>query len=322
MSGPSPSAVLSLLRSQLTFHPPIPTSSFTNQTVIVTGANTGLGREAAKHIVQLGAERVILAVRTTSKGEAARKYIAQETRREDGVEVWELDLSSFASVRAFGDRAQQLARLDAVIENAGMWATEHQTVQGHEATITVNVLSTLLLAHLLLPKLQETGRSHPETTPRLTLVTSALHKFATLNARKSDGTIIEALDKPTQDWNMRYNDSKLLLVLYGQKLAATAVGADVCITFLNPGYCLSDLKPARTVGTKAFEKMLARTTDEGAWTLVDAVAAEKAAGRHGKYLDDMAVKRPAPWIETTDGQETAERVWTEINAVLGIAERG
>ncbi|KAK5119626.1 hypothetical protein LTR85_007455 [Meristemomyces frigidus] len=318
MSGPSPSAVLSLLRSQLTVHPHIPTSSFADQTVIVTGANGGLGREAAKLIVQLGAQRVILAVRSTSKGEAAREYIAQKTGRKDGVEVWELDLSSFASVRAFGERAKQLARLDAVIENAGMWPTDFKTAEGHEATITVNVLSTVLLAQLLLPKLEETAQSYPETIPRLTLVTSALHKFATLAARKSAGSIIEALDQSTRDWDMRYNDSKLLLVLYGQKLAATAAGADVCITFLNPGYCLSNLKPAHSVGEKVFEKILARSTDEGAWTLVDAVAAEKTKGRHGAYLDDIAVKRPAPWIETSEGQETKERVWKEINSVLGI----
>lgn len=157
-------------------------------------------------------------------------------------------------------------------------------------TITVNTLSTLLLAQLLLPKLQTMARNHPGSNPRLTLVSTALHKFATLKCRKS-ANIIEALEQPTNDFDMRYNDSKLLLMLYGQKLAATAASADVCITFVNPGYCLSDLRPAGSTGEKVSERILARTTDEGAWTLVDAVSIEKSKGRHGKYIDDMTVKR-------------------------------
>jgi NAD(P)-dependent dehydrogenase (short-subunit alcohol dehydrogenase family) len=76
------------LKSQLFFRLPYPTSNFGGQTVVVTGSNTGLGLEAARHIVRLGADKVILAVRNTSKGEAAAQDILASTKaRKNVVEV-------------------------------------------------------------------------------------------------------------------------------------------------------------------------------------------------------------------------------------------
>ena len=132
MPGPTPSSVIALLHSQLTFHPKVPTSSFKSQTIIVTGASAGLGREAAKHIVRLDAELVILAVRTVSRGEAASKYISEQTGKKGVTQVWPLDLSSFESVRAFAKRAKALRRLDGILENAGMWPTQFDMLEGHE----------------------------------------------------------------------------------------------------------------------------------------------------------------------------------------------
>lgn len=69
------------LKSQLIYTPKYPTASFQGRTVIVTGANTGLGQEAARHFVRLGASTLIIACRTVSKGEAAKKDIEQSTGR-------------------------------------------------------------------------------------------------------------------------------------------------------------------------------------------------------------------------------------------------
>lgn len=74
--------------------PAYPTTDCTGRTIIVTGANTGLGKEAVRHLVQLNAERVILTSRVASKGEAAAKDIEQTTGRKGVVEVWDLDLES------------------------------------------------------------------------------------------------------------------------------------------------------------------------------------------------------------------------------------
>jgi hypothetical protein len=86
--------------------------SFGSQTVIITGSNTGIGLETARRIVSLGASKVILGIRTLSKGLSAKANMESSTGRTGVVEVWELDLESFASVKAFPSRAGSLGRLD------------------------------------------------------------------------------------------------------------------------------------------------------------------------------------------------------------------
>lgn len=124
------------------------------KTYIVTGANIGLGLEASKHLVTVGAAKVIMAVRNTSAGDAAKASIEAATGTSGVAEVWALDLASYDSVKAFAKRAvAELERIDALIENAGVAAFERTMAEGHLLNITVNVLSTLLLAVLLLPKM-------------------------------------------------------------------------------------------------------------------------------------------------------------------------
>lgn len=82
--------------SQLFVRPEYPTKSFAGQTVIVTGSNIGLGKEAARHIARLGVSKLILAVRNIDAGEEAKTYIEHTTNCSKSViEVWQLDLSSY-----------------------------------------------------------------------------------------------------------------------------------------------------------------------------------------------------------------------------------
>jgi NAD(P)-dependent dehydrogenase (short-subunit alcohol dehydrogenase family) len=90
------------------------------KTVIVTGANIGLGKAAAGHFVSLNADKVIIACRSVEKGEAARAEILKSSGRpESAIEVWPLDLSKYDSIREFAKRVTGLKRLDIVVENAG-----------------------------------------------------------------------------------------------------------------------------------------------------------------------------------------------------------
>ncbi|PCG95217.1 Short-chain dehydrogenase/reductase SDR [Penicillium occitanis (nom. inval.)] len=160
-------------RNQYTHLPiPEPPANIKDATYIVTGANTGLGYECAKHLFHMGAKRIILAVRTPSKGEAALATIRSETGRKDVGEVWELDLTSLDSVEAFAQRVNKLDRLDAIIENAGVVMTKFQLVEGIETSVLVNVVSTMLLAFRVLPKLQESFTSSLRFVLYLTLALS------------------------------------------------------------------------------------------------------------------------------------------------------
>ncbi len=153
---------------------PYPTADFSGQTIIVTGANVGLGFEAARHFVRLGAAKVILGCRSPAKGEAAKEKIKQSTKGDGIIEVWQVDLSSYESVHQFCARAEKLDRLDAVVENAGVATPTYEEFEGMESTITVNVISTFLMALLLLPKLRAVALKY-NFVPHLTIVASDAH---------------------------------------------------------------------------------------------------------------------------------------------------
>jgi NAD(P)-dependent dehydrogenase (short-subunit alcohol dehydrogenase family) len=124
------------------------------KTYIVTGSNNGLGLETARHLVGSSASRVILAVRNISAGETAKVDIERSTRRTGVVEVWHLDLASYASVKKFAAKVQKdLDRLDGVIQNAGIMLDKWTTAEDMETSMTVNVVNTMFLGVLLMPKL-------------------------------------------------------------------------------------------------------------------------------------------------------------------------
>lgn len=162
----------SLLRQQFTTLP-YPTTPFTGQTVIVTGANSGLGLEACRHFVRLGAAKVIMACRDVDKGQTAAGSISGG---RDVVEVWQLDLSSFDSVKSFAHRAERLERVDALVSNAGVALGVFVETEGYESCITVNVISTFLLMVLMLPKMRSTAEGCGGT-PCVSVVSSDGHLF-------------------------------------------------------------------------------------------------------------------------------------------------
>jgi NAD(P)-dependent dehydrogenase (short-subunit alcohol dehydrogenase family) len=196
-------AFFRFVKDQLFVTPPYPTQDFTGQTVIVTGANVGLGLEASRHFTRLHAATVILGVRDLEKGEQAKRSIEESTQRFNVVHVWPLDLSRYQSVEDFARRVHTLERLDVLVENAGIVAPTYREYEDDEATITVNVVSTFLLALLVLPKLQETAtRFHVQ--PHLVIVSSEAHGMASMAERKS-ASIFEALrDKETARMQDRY----------------------------------------------------------------------------------------------------------------------
>lgn len=135
-------------------------------------------------------------MRSIDKGNAAKQEIEQSTGQSGVVQVWSLDLQSYDSVKKFAARAtQELTRLDVLLENAGISTSKWTLAENQETTITTNIISTFLLALLLLPKLKESAQKFG-IKPHLIIVSSEVHYFSDLPHRKEKpGPIFENLAK-------------------------------------------------------------------------------------------------------------------------------
>ncbi|KAF1967489.1 short chain dehydrogenase [Bimuria novae-zelandiae CBS 107.79] len=318
------------IKSQWCFTPPDPTTQWTGKTVIVTGANIGLGLEAARHFARLGAEKVIIAARNMEAAQKAKASIELSTKCGPSVvECWSLDLCSYDAVKAFAARCTTLPRLDCLLENAGVSKYRFYKTPGalDELQITTNVVSTFLLALLVLPKLKETALKY-DTQPHLTIVTSELHHQTTIPERKAlrkgvHATLLDALNDPrTSSRSGRYPVSKLLQVLMLRELAST-LGSDypVVINCVNPGFCHSaltrDFAPIAYIGKIA---MRARTTEVGSRTLVHAASAGRES--YGEYLSNCQVALVGNFVRSKEGKQVQEMVWREVMERLeGIEPR-
>jgi NAD(P)-dependent dehydrogenase (short-subunit alcohol dehydrogenase family) len=299
------------LHTQFILKIPVPTASFSSKTVIITGANGGLGSETAKHIVRLGATKVIFGCRSKSKGEQAKANIEKALKCSTGViEVWDLDIESPSSIKNFVERANSLPRLDVVINNAGMQTRTFQLAYGTERSIAVNCIGTFLLAVQLIPKLKATARQHG-VTPHMTFVGSALYDVAKYpESLDGDDIFSWFADESHIDWMGQYAVSKLLQLYAAIKLAA-AVGGGIVVNSLDPCFLKTDLpgdmRGALRVAFKAFEAVAARPAEEGARLVVQAAAAGRET--HGLYLRGGKVQAYAPIALDV---EKREHVWEAL----------
>ncbi|KAF1959241.1 short-chain dehydrogenase/reductase-like protein [Byssothecium circinans] len=316
---------LELLYSQLFAPIPKPTASYAGQTIIVTGSNVGLGKEAARHFTRLGASTVILAVRSMSKGEAAKADIEKTTNTTDVVKVWHLDMGSYQSVLDFASKAsKELQRLDIAVLNAGVARGEWEIMEQDESTITVNVVSTFLLALSLLPKMKETANTFNKR-PTLTIVASDIHIWAKFEEGKApDGKIFEALNmKPAEVGEAamleRYRVSKLLDILGTRAIADRKAAQQIPVTVncVTPGLCHSELSREAGIGLTIMKFFFAQSTEVGSRTLVHAGSA--GAETHGHYLADCKIQKPSDFVLSAEGYKTQNLFWEELsNKLEGI----
>ncbi|TVY16269.1 Short chain dehydrogenase sol3 [Lachnellula arida] len=316
--------MLEFLYSQLLVTPVYPTTSCAGQTIIVTGSNSGLGKEAARHFARLGASKIILAVRNIKAGEAAKYDIENTTRCNAAViEVWPLDLASYQSIKLFATRASDLPRLDILLENAGIATHDWEIVQGigHERTIAINVISTFFLAILMLPKLKSSAKEFG-IQPRLTIVSSEVHAWTKFPEWKAPNTF-DALNKQSKTtFSERYPTSKLLEILLLRKIAPALEGSGVILNALSPGLCHSELAREGNPFLTFLKFFFARTTEMGSRTLV--IAAMAGSESHGNYMHNGKVENTAlsPFVRSNDGEKASEKVWDELSTILESIQPG
>ncbi|KAL0256801.1 hypothetical protein SLS55_009198 [Diplodia seriata] len=303
---------------------PAPETSLVGKTAIITGGNGGLGYEAGLQLLGLKLSRLILAVRSTEKGEAAALKL-RALCPEASVDVWHLDMSSYESIQAFVRRAEtQLSRIDMVLLNAGLIRLTFNAVKstGHEECLQVNYLSTVLLATLLLPLLKAKGP--PGTEPaRLTIVSSALTLAAKIPNRNANPLLPSFDDPKSFDRDEHYNSSKLLAHMFLWRLVDFVSADDVVVNLADPAWCkgtelIRDATGVMRVAVKIFGTLTGRTKELGASCFVDALVS-KGKESHGCFLMSWQIHPFAAFLYTPEGKVVTERVWEETLAELDFA---
>ncbi len=285
-----------------------PTESFAGKRVLVTGANTGIGFEAAATLASLDADQIILAVRNIDKGMEARRKIEARGQRTNRVDVWELDMGNYASVQRFAARIErEMPRLDVAILNAGISPSDYEVgAEGWESILQVNVMATALLGLLLLPKLRVSTATIHDLS-HLVIVTSEAHRWLEMSdfpdPAKFDGSILHAVNARPSDgnkWNPLQQNarSKLFAMYVSESLAALATGRNgepqVIVTSVCPGACKSDLTRdligksyLQTFALRIFGLLFNKPTEQGGWSYVRAAALSTEG--HGKWYKTTAL---------------------------------
>lgn len=287
---------------------------------IVTGSNTGLGRETARMLAARGA-KVVIACRNTKKGDEARAYILASAPAAD-VTVSALDLSDLESVRGFA--ARELAEggpLDLLVNNAGVMAVPlARTAQGVEMQMGTNHLGHFVLTALLWPKLSGGGR--------VVTVSSTMHK--TGRVALLDDPAWER--RPYSEWQA-YGQSKLANLLFTLELdrRIRAAGLTTRALAAHPGYAATELqgRGAQLGGSKLQgwvmdlgNRLFAQSPAAGAWPTMRAATDPDA--QSGEYYGPgrmMEMWGPARRVEPTAAArdpEAARTLWAWSEKVGGV----
>jgi NAD(P)-dependent dehydrogenase (short-subunit alcohol dehydrogenase family) len=200
-------------------------ADMSGKVVLVTGGNTGIGKETAVQLAQKGAT-VAITSRSMEKGAEASADIVKRGNTNE-VAVFGLDLGSFASIRDCAKAVlDKYDRLDVLVNNAGaMLSDQRQTVEGFEMTLGGNHLGTFLLTSLLLDRIRATGHG------RVVTVASIAHRGAS-NVELSDFH-----EQANYRGMAAYAKSKLANILFARELAhrEKAAGSDVSSFAVHPG---------------------------------------------------------------------------------------
>jgi NAD(P)-dependent dehydrogenase (short-subunit alcohol dehydrogenase family) len=270
------------------------------QVIVITGGNSGIGKEAAVELSALGAT-VIITARDQAKGAAALDEVHRRSGT-DRAEVMALDLADFASIRSFA--AQVLEghdRLDVLLNNAGGILSDRLiTAQGFEMTFGVNHLGHFLLTDLLLDRLKADAPS------RVITVTSIGHRFAL------GGLSFADLQSEHHYWSMdAYGKSKLANLLFTLELARRLEGTGVTSNALHPGVVRTGFGGADdTRGVERVTMVLSSPfsidAQRGAKTLVYLASSPEVAGQTGGYYVRSKLHRPS---KAARDPEAARRLW-------------
>lgn len=276
------------------------------KTILVTGATSGIGLEAAAAFAGAGA-RTIIVGRNSRKTDAVLAQLRQRSGSRD-VEALLCDFASQAAIRSLAQTLyDHYDRLDVLVNNAGtVYARRTLTEDGIEATFAVNHLGYFMLTNLLLELL---ARSAPA---RIVNVASTEHYRGTLDfddlGFEHGYSILKA-----------YARSKLANVLFTRQLAKELTGMDVTVNAVHPGVVAThiwDGAPAWTRPIFAVVKPLFMSTPaQGAEKIVYLATSPEVADLSGRYFENNRPRDPSALARD---DALAERLWEESERLTGL----
>ncbi|XP_023129563.2 retinol dehydrogenase 12-like [Amphiprion ocellaris] len=246
------------------------------KTVLITGANTGIGKETAKDLAKRGA-KIIIACRDMEKAQEALTEII-ETSGNDNVKCMKLDLSDSKSIREFAEAINRdEPKLNILINNAGVMVCPYgKTADGFETQIGVNHFGHFLLTHMLLDLIK---RSAPA---RIITVSSMAHSWGSINLEDINS-------EKSYDKRKAYSQSKLANILFSRSLAKRLEGTDVTTYSLHPGVVQTDLWRHLT-GPQQFimkiAKPFTKNSVQGAQTTIYCAVEPSLVNETGQYYSD------------------------------------
>ncbi|KAK7464845.1 hypothetical protein VKT23_006050 [Stygiomarasmius scandens] len=327
--------VFRYLKEQRRGIPAVVKANLRGKTIVVVGANVGLGYEAAKHFASMNPGRLILACRNLQRGEEAISNLKLSTGFPH-IELRILDLNSFSSIKHFVDKLDaEESRLDILVENAGIHANNkyETTKDGWSTILQTNCIAPALLAFCLLPQMIKTARQH-SVTPRIVVTSSFMHHWSTLDKNSlilKSRNALKTMSSPEYfrktSAQIQYCDSKLINLLFIRALQRKLSNElPIIINAVNPGYCVSNIRRNWT-GIKALsnsfmEKIMAYTTEEGSRPIVHGAVGDlghgfKSDSKQGGYINlDYKVVEPSDFVSSKEGIHLQDKIWDELLELL------
>ena len=279
--------------------------------VVITGSNTGIGKETAVGLADMGATTV-LACRNLTKAGEAQTEIKERTGNDD-VHVVALDLSDFASVRrAAAEVLDRWDRLDVLVNNAGgIWTERLETAQGFEQTFGVNHLGPFLFTDLLLDRIKASAPA------RIVNLSSVGHHMAYRGMR------FDNLQSTRRYSTMEaYGRSKLANILFTRELAKRLEGTGVTVNAVHPGPVRSgfgmdgDMKGIMGLGNKMI-RPFEISAASAAKTSIYVAASADVEGKTGGYY---VRSKPGHMSKKAKSDDEARRLWEVSEQLIAEAD--
>lgn len=277
------------------------------KTCLVTGANSGIGKETARGLAKMGA-RVILVCRDRVKGEFALSDLKKDSRNKN-ISLLVGDLSSVVDIRRLAIEIKEKCReLHVLVNNVGVYKSErHLTDEGLESVFATNHMSYFLLTNLLIDLLKDTGLKSGEPA-RIVNVSSEAHRMGSLN--------LEDLQSESGFKGFKvYANSKLHNLLFTYELARKLADAPVTVNALHPGAVASNFAEASSGLFATFfnlGKVFMKSPANGARTSVFLASAAEVAGTSGCYFDNCKKKLSSP---ASQDLQKAAALWEKSQAL-------